>query len=156
MTSTRLKVHRGRMLAICLMLSIPAIEACGVLFDPSHGSITGTWVRRFPNEEPVTSWPFPPRWTLRVTETSDGAVTGTIMKETFSDPTPPPELRRPPQVWTVEGSRRGAKVRLDFKDNGAVRQYFEGKQVDQNVIEGSVSPREGSEHRVMVEFERRH
>ena len=86
----RLKAHRGRMLAICRVLSMPAVEACGGLFDPVHGSITGTWARRFPNEEPATWWPFPPTWTLDVTESSDGAVTGTITKQEYWNIDPPP------------------------------------------------------------------
>ena len=145
------------MLAICLVLGIPALEACGVLFDPVHGSITGTWVRRFPNEEPATWWPFPPTWTLEVTEGSDGGVTGTITKQEYRniDPPPPDLPPLPPQIWTVGGSRRGSEVRLTFQDNGAVRQYFEGKHVDLNLMEGFVSRQEGSELRTTVEFVRR-
>ncbi len=35
-----------------------------------------------------------------------------------------------------------------------MKQYFEGKHVDQNVIEGSLSLEEDAEHRASVEFER--
>lgn len=139
---------------LCALLSITAVEACGSLFDPSHGSITGTWVRRFPDEEPVTSWPIPATWTLRVTETSDGTVTGTITMTVHYDVPPPPERRPPPQTWTVGGFRRGSNVQLSFTDNGEVRQHFDGKHADRNLIEGFVSPEEGSEPRVPVEFVR--
>ena len=138
----------------CLMLSIPAVEACDGLFDPSHGSITGTWVRRFPDEKPVTSWPIPPTWILRIAETSDGTVTGTITMKVAYDVPPPPERRPPPRIWTVEGSRRGSSVQLSFTDNGEVRQYFDGKHGDRNLIEGFISPKEGLEPRVPVEFVR--
>lgn len=150
----RRRIHRRRMPAICLLLSIPAIVACDSLLDPSHGSITGTWVRRFPAAEPVTSWPIPPKWTLRVTETSDGTVTGTITREVAYDVPPPPERRPPPQIWTVEGSRRGSDVQLSFTENGEVRQHLDGKHADPNLIEGFISPGEGSEPRVSVEFVR--
>ena len=140
--------------AACLLLSIPAVQACDSLFDPSHGSITGTWVRRFPDEEPVTSWPIPPTWTLRITETSDGVVTGTITMNRAYDVPPPPERRPPPQVWTVEGSRRGSSVQLSFTENREVRQHFDGKHGDRNLMEGFISPKEGLEPRVPVEFVR--
>ena len=139
-------------LAICLVLSLPAFEACGVLFDPSHGSITGTWVGRVPGES-VDPRTFPPQWTLRVTESADGAVTGTIMRIVHIDPSPPPGFV-PPPPWIVDGSRRGSKVKLTFSTGCTVKQYFEGKHVDLNVIEGSLSLEEDAEHRAPVEFER--
>ena len=148
------------MLTVCLALGIPGLEACAVLSGPSpaHGSITGTWVRRFPDEEPATWWPFPPTWTLEVSETSDGAVTGTITKQEYwnIDPPPPglPPLPPPSWIWTVEGARRGSKVKLTFKDKRAVRQYFEGKHVNLDLIEGFLAPEEGSELRAAVEFVR--
>ncbi|WP_419941148.1 hypothetical protein [Candidatus Palauibacter sp.] len=143
------------MLAICFVLSLPALEACGVLFDPSHGSITGTWVGSVPGES-ADRLTFGLRWTLRVTESADGAVTGTIMRSGYSDPPlPPPDLVPPRQPWIVDGSRRGSAVKLTFTAGGTVKQYFEGKHVDQNVIEGFLSLEEDAEHRAPVEFERR-
>ena len=67
---------------------------------------------------------------------------------------PPPERRPSPQTWTVGGFRRGSKVQLSFTDNGEVRQHFDGEQADRNLIEGFISPEEGSEPRVPVEFVR--
>ena len=100
----RRRVHRRRMPVICLMLSIPAIEACDSLF--AH------------------------------------------------DVPPPPERRPPPRIWTVEGSRRGSDVQLSFMENGEVRQHLDGKHAEPNLIEGFISPGEGSEPRVPVEFVR--
>ena len=145
--------YRARVLAICLVFSVPVAEGCGALFGPSHGSITGTWERRYPSED--TAGTLPDLWTLRVTESSGGSVTGTITRQLYIDPTPPPGVGPPPLVWLVKGSRRGSKVELAFTQNGTVQQYFEGKQVAENIIEGFISPEEGSEHRVMVEFVRR-
>ena len=45
-------------------------------------------------------------------------------------------------------------MKLTFKDNGSVRQYFEGKHVDPNLIEGFIARQEGSELRTTVEFVR--
>lgn len=130
--------------------------ACSGLFEPPHGSISGTWVRRFPGEEPATWWPFPPTWTLEVTEDYDGVVSGTITKQEYwnIDPPPPDLPPLPPQIWTVKGTRDGSKVRLTFDDDGAVRQYFEGKHVSPNLMEGFISRQEGAELRAAVEFVR--
>ncbi|WP_423928506.1 hypothetical protein [Candidatus Palauibacter sp.] len=140
-------------LAICFVLSLPGLEACGALFDPSHGSITGTWVGSVSGES-AEPWTFPLRWTLRVTESADGAVTGTIMRIVYIDPLPPLDFV-PPPPWIVDGSHRGSTVKLTFAAGGTVKQYFEGKHVDQNVIEGFLSLEEDAEQRAPVEFLRR-
>ena len=72
----------------------------------------------------------------------------------YYDVPPLPERRPPPQTWTVGGSRRGSKVQLNFTDHGDVRQHFDGKHADRNLIEGFISPEEGLEPRVPVEFVR--
>ena len=144
---------RKGVLAACFVLSLPALEACGVLFDPSHGSITGTWLGRVPGES-VDPRTFPLRWTLRVTESAEGAVTGRFMRIIYIDPLPPPDLAPSPQPWNVDGSRRGSEVKLTLTEGGTVKQYFEGKHVEEDVIEGFLSLDEDAEHRAPVVFER--
>ena len=134
---------------ICLLLCLPMIEACGVLLDPSHGSITGTWGGRTASvEEAGRSFPV---WILRITEGADGTVTGEMLLLTSSPP--PPDILPPPEPWLVGGSRQGSNVKLTFTVGGTVR-YFEGKQVDGNTIEGFFIVQQGSESRVAMSFER--
>ncbi|WP_420634300.1 hypothetical protein [Candidatus Palauibacter sp.] len=45
-------------------------------------------------------------------------------------------------------------MQLNFTDHGDVRQHFDGKHADRNLIEGFISPEEGLEPRVPVEFVR--
>lgn len=54
----------------------------------------------------------------------------------------------------VKGTRDGSKVRLTFDDNGAVRQYLEGKHVSPILMKGFISRQEGAELRAAAEFVR--
>ena len=131
--------------AFGLILCLPMVEACGLLFDPSLGSISGTWRSTVQSRSLVgTAY----ERILRVIEDADGAVTGAIRLEGQRDPLRP---FSPPSL--LEGSHRGSNVKLTLMDRLAT-QHFKGEQVDPDTIEGFVFLEPGSEHRAVMSLTR--